>query len=337
MAFFKKRRSAAEAAPELSQETSPEQTESQELQEAAETGQAHESAENTSTIEEENNNQEAGSTEEKKWAKPQTTLVIPDTFKENLSNEMRYVMQFSYSELPQLEQGELSIDGYRIEQGPFALTLTAFLRNNKEEEVILTQVPLVLVDANYNAVARKVFNLQALEIQPGTGIPYRFDFYPEHLITPSADLSSWYVGFHMQSGQIKPTTDTLSFEVRENSSMLQDKIEQEDRRVYADLQRVLEQTEGQVNFIGARVSVSDEGELAVEILVRNGQDEEIHFADQIVFELRDARGDVVASKPFDLSDLHIPPHTVARYTLEYGKNAFLKEEPDFSDWSITLV
>ncbi|WP_047150883.1 SLAP domain-containing protein [Aneurinibacillus tyrosinisolvens] len=271
---------------------------------------------------------------EKEYARPQTRLVLPQG-KDELPNELRYVMQFIHSELPPIEEGTLSIDGYKLEQGTFGFTLTAFLRNNTEEAIFLTFVPLVLFDADNNLIARRVFNLDAVEMEPKTALPYQFEFYPEHFTMNSFDLSSWYVAFHMHGDEFRAVTPIEPFETREDFS-IQNQVEKEYRQARAHALNILEETQGQINFIRGGFAFSEAGNLAVELYIRNGREEEVSLPDNLVCTVLDTQGDEVASASFDLSGVLLPPSSVTLYTLEYDKNLIRKENPDLSDWSIRV-
>lgn len=210
-----------------------------------------------------------------------------------------------------------------------------YLRNNTDEDVTLTAVPLVLFDANQNMIARRVFDMKGLEVQAKTAIPYQFDFYPEHMLTQSANISSWEIGFHMRNYSISSVISEFNFETSEVFSP-DEKIEEEDRRVYSDVQRALMETEGQVGCLIGRVDVSEEGDYSVLLLIRNGRENEVQLANNIPIALLDGIGEVVAEGQFDLSSISLPPQSVVPYTITYPASAVRKAEPDLSGWSVAI-
>ncbi|WCK54225.1 SLAP domain-containing protein [Aneurinibacillus sp. Ricciae_BoGa-3] len=327
MAFFKKRRSPAEAesSSQVQQETA-----SQELDVASE------STEELLVPEQEQAADQVANTEteETEWVEPQTRLVFPEG--EDIPNEQRYVLQFAFSDLPPIPDGHLAINGYKIEQTAFSLDVTAFIRNNTEEMVHLTLIPLVILDGNQNAVARKIFNMDAFELEAGTGIPYVFKFFHEDIISFNLDLSAWFVGFHMQNGELRSTTPLADpFETNPQFNWNQH-ISEEDQQVYRQFQQILEQTEDQVNFIATRIHVSEQDELSVELMLRNGTDEAVSFRENMTFTLRDANGDVIASQAFDLSAISVDPQTVALTTLTFDDGNWIKRDANLADWTLEV-
>jgi SLAP domain-containing protein len=333
MAFFKKRRSPAEAeSPQAQQETAREEldvtNESTEAEPAPQEEQSVDSAEVSEAEEKE--------AEETDWTAPQTRLVFPEQNREDIPNEQRYVLQFAFSDLPPIPDGQLAINGYKIEQTAFSLDVTAFLRNNTEETVHLTLLPLVILDANQNAVARKVFNLDAFELEPGTAIPYVFKFFHEDIISFNLDLSAWFIGFHMQNGELRANTPVEDpFESNPEYNWAQH-VSQEDQEVYRQFQQILEQTQDQVNFIATRIHVSEQDELSVELMLRNGTDESVSFRENMTFTLRDGNSDVIATQAFDLSGISVDPQTVALTTLTFDGGNWIKRDADLSDWTLEV-
>jgi SLAP domain-containing protein len=268
--------------------------------------------------------------------RPVMGLHFPDEFNNQFSQEDRYVLQFFVSELPPVEEGKLAIDGYKIGQTVDGLVVLAVLRNNMDVDIALEQVPLMLQDAQQNTIARSVFDMsEAGAIPAYSAVPWRFVFPYSDFLMPQMDLSSWSIGFHMESGVILTAVSELDFETTEEFS-LSEHIEAQDHRVHMDIQRALMETEGQIGFMVGRVDVSEEGEYSVLLLVRNGCEEELRLPDNVSVTLLDGAEETVAEGLFDLSENPVPPLSVVSYTLTYPADAVRKADPDLSGWSVAV-
>jgi len=268
--------------------------------------------------------------------RPVMGLYFPKEFDSQFAQEDRYVMQFFLSELPEVAEGKLSIDGYKIGQDTTGLSLLAVLRNNMDADIALTRVPLVLQDAAQNTIARSVFDMSEAGVVPAhSAMPWRFVFPYSDFLVPQADLSSWSVGFHMENGEIQTQVSEFDFEPADQFSM-SEYIEERDQQVIDEIKRAIEQTENQVNFIGTTVNYTEDGSLVAELFLRNGRSEEVALDKAMVFTLRDAAGDVVASRTLDMSQVKLSPKSVTRWTLTYDKDTQQKENPDLSEWLVEV-
>jgi SLAP domain-containing protein len=278
--------------------------------------------------------QQSNTVEEEEQQTSTLALHFPNSSDNGFSQEDRYVLQFFVSELPAIRVGELAIDGYKLSQGPSGLLVQAVLRNNMDSDIQLQQLPLVLQDANENTLARSLFDMSKADIIPAhSAVPVSFMFPYTDFLLPQADLSSWKVGFHMADGLMRTVVSELDFESAEEFSM-HDHLEQRDQQVIADIQKAIQQTENQVNFIGTTIDYNDEGELVVELFLRNGREEEVTLDNNITFSVQDAAGDIVASKSVDMSQIKLSPKSVTRWTLVYDKASQKKENPDLSEWTV---
>ncbi|MED0738675.1 SLAP domain-containing protein [Aneurinibacillus thermoaerophilus] len=251
----------------------------------------------------------------------------------SFSQEEGYVLQFFISELSPIAEGQVAIDGYKIEQEVNGLKLTLVLRNNMDADISLERLPLVLQDANQNTVARSMFDMKETVIPAHSAVPLRFLFPHHDFLVPQADFSSWKVGFHMEDSSVRPVVSELDFEPAVHFSM-REYMEKQEQQVTENIRKAIQETEAQINFIGAAVDDAEDGSLVVDLFLRNGRTEEVALKKDMAFVLRDAAGDVVAAQAFDLSQVKLAPKSVTRWKLVYDKESRKKQNPDFSEWSI---
>ena len=252
------------------------------------------------------------------------------------SMEERYVLQFFVNELPEMAEGELSIDGYKLTQDEAGMMLQAIVRNNMDADIEIGTVPIVLIDANHNMAARSMFDLTSFgEIPARTAMPCRFFLPYSDFLVQQVDLSEWMVGFHMEDGRVMRAVTELDFEQRADFS-LAEHVEAQDQQVQEAIERAIAETEGQIGMFGTSLGQGENGELIVELLLRNGRDEVVEMADSMVFTIYDAARDVVASRAFDFSSVKVEPKSVQRLVLEYEVGDQQKAEPDFSEWSVDV-
>jgi SLAP domain-containing protein len=86
-----------------------------------------------------------------------------------------------------------------------------------------------------------------------------------------------------------------------------------------------------VNFMGLQAKKSEDGNLHVTMLIRNGSDKNIQLQ-QLPLEVVDATGDVIAKGGFALNDFEVKANTSKPWTFIFPSSLVLKEEIDLSVW-----
>lgn len=92
---------------------------------------------------------------------------------------------------------------------------------------------------------------------------------------------------------------------------------------------------GEVNFMGLQAQQTEQGDLHVTLLIRNGSDKNIHI-EQLALQVHDASGDIVASGAFSLDHFEVKANTSKPWTFIFPKSLVTKENPDLRSWKVSL-
>jgi len=121
-------------------------------------------------------------------------LDLDPAWKEALSEDQKEALSKLVSSLPSLKDREVNFSGFQVapqENGDLAVSL--FIRNGHSRHINLEQLPLEVLDASGEIVARGSFTLENLEVKANTSKPWTFIF-PSLMITKTnPDLSRWAV------------------------------------------------------------------------------------------------------------------------------------------------
>lgn len=121
-------------------------------------------------------------------------LDLHQAWEEALSETQKEALSKLVSTLPSLKDREVNFSGFQVvpqENGDLAVSL--FIRNGHSRHINLEQLPLEVLDANEEIVARGSFTLDNLEVKANTSKPWTFIF-PSLMITKTnPDLSRWAV------------------------------------------------------------------------------------------------------------------------------------------------
>ncbi|MFD1358986.1 accessory Sec system S-layer assembly protein [Fictibacillus halophilus] len=244
------------------------------------------------------------------------------------AQELKYVYQFLNLELSPLKPNQISLSGVDLKQETEgAVTVTAFIRNSLSKAIQLQEMPLLLVGANGEKLARNVFNLSDVgEIPAESSVPWLFTFKSGDLfVDAESELpkTGWKLAFELKSQKKH---------VLELEESWANSLPEEDK---AKLQELVDgmaaPKPGEVNFMGLQAKKSDDGNLHVTMLIRNGSDKNIQLQ-QLPLEVVDASGDVIAKGGFALNDFEVKANTSKPWTFIFPSSLVLKEEIDLSTW-----
>ncbi|BDG30576.1 accessory Sec system S-layer assembly protein [Parageobacillus thermoglucosidasius] len=246
----------------------------------------------------------------------------------NVSVEERYYYQFLHNQQRPLKKNQISLSGIDLKQVPRGYVVTAFVRNSLSRPVAFTPTPLLLLGPNNEVLARKVFDLSELgEIPPCCSRPWKFLFEQETLRTSELPLVDWKLAFELPK-QKHHSLDLA--ESWEKSLAAEDK-----QKLQALVQSLQPPKPGEVNFMGLQAQQTEQGDLHVTLLIRNGSDKNIHI-EQLALQVHDASGDIVASGAFSLDHFEVKANTSKPWTFIFPKSLVTKENPDLRSWKVSL-
>lgn len=121
-------------------------------------------------------------------------LELEQAWEEGLTTEQKEGLGKVVESLPKLKPREVNISGFQVkkeEDGSIATSI--FIRNGHSKQINIEQLPLELIDATGELVARGSFKLDNLSVKANTSKPWTF-IYPKELIQKEEpDLSRWTV------------------------------------------------------------------------------------------------------------------------------------------------
>jgi accessory Sec system S-layer assembly protein len=241
------------------------------------------------------------------------------------TQELKYVYQFLNLELSPLKPNQISLAGVDLKQDDNGATVTAFIRNSLNKAIQLQEMPLLLLGADGEKLARKEFDLSVVgEIPAMSSVPWLFKFgVGDLMIESELPKTGWKLAFELKT-QKKHSLDLA--ESWANSLPEQDK-----ERLHQLVDGMAAPKPGEVNFMGLQAKKTDEGNLHVTMLIRNGSDKNIQLQ-QLPLEVSDASGEVIAKGGFALTDFEVRANTSKPWTFIFPSSLVLKDEIDLSVW-----
>lgn len=253
-----------------------------------------------------------------------TTLSIHPEWQ--ISKEDEYAFRFLNMECPPLKANQLSLYGiHLIEESDNLFRITAFIRHSLQQPIALSETTLVLLNEKDEILGRKTFDLTEVgELPPQSARPWSFYFTEKDLFTTDLPREGWKLAF-----QLQPSTRKHSLELA--SSWKQSLASAEKKKLRELVESLEPPKKGEVNFMGLQAKVSENGDLHVALLIRNGSEKNVSL-EQLPLQIEDAAGDIVASGSFKLDDFSIRANTSKPWTFIFPAHLVVKKTPDFSRW-----
>lgn len=119
-------------------------------------------------------------------------LDLAEAWEEGLADEQKESLKEVVKGLPKLKPKEVNIAGFQVkEEEDGSIAASVFIRNGHSKEINIEQLPLELLDANGELVARGTFKLEDFSVKANTTKPWTF-IYPKDLVQKeNPDLSRW--------------------------------------------------------------------------------------------------------------------------------------------------
>jgi accessory Sec system S-layer assembly protein len=121
-------------------------------------------------------------------------LDLDQKWNDSLPTEEKDKLEKVVESLPELKPREFNLMGIQakfMENGELATTI--LFRNGSPKSVQIQQLPLEVIDANKEVVARGSFTLEKFEVKANTSKPWTFIFPVDMVSKTNPDLSKWAV------------------------------------------------------------------------------------------------------------------------------------------------
>lgn len=243
--------------------------------------------------------------------------------------EDQYYFQFLLNELQPLKRNQLSLAPIELKIEGETVHAQFFFRQSLAKEINMGITPLVLFGEDGKLVGRMDADLSELGTIPAeSAMPWIVTFEKEHLVVPADQIlkENWSIAFEQK------LPHRLDLDENWEKSLATANKDQL-RKIVEDL---TPPKKNEVNFMGLQQSLREDGSLTVTVLIRSGHEKDISIS-QLPLEVMDATKETVAKGAFTLPPLTVQANTSKPWTFIFPKEMVLKEQPDFTSWSVKVI
>ncbi|WP_404455650.1 accessory Sec system S-layer assembly protein [Virgibacillus necropolis] len=247
----------------------------------------------------------------------------------NIPNEDRYVYAFHNNESPKLKVNQISLYGIELNKlKNNSLVATALVKNTIGKSIHFEKASILLLGANKEIIARKVFDLKQIGTIPtNSARPWKFAFLPEDLVADTDfDMNTWSLAFEVRKKHQLSLEDSWEKSIAEETKN--------------NLQKVVASAaplkSGEINFMGLEAKQNENGDLVVTILIRNGSNKSITL-EKVPLGVKDASNDEIAKGGFKLDDFVVKENTSKPWSFVFPSAVITKDEIDLSKWQVYVI
>ncbi|AEB75412.1 hypothetical protein ADU80_05980 [Clostridium botulinum] len=232
--------------------------------------------------------------------------------------------------LPDIKDGEVDVNtDFFFDLGD-KYEASVFIRNGLATGINLEKIPFIVLGKNDEELGRKVFNLREVGEIPARSVrPWKIYFEKDELEVGENNLKDLKIIFDSRlkaAGVVKVRYENLP-----------GGIQGQERKKYEDfLENLPLLREGQVTMTAYDVHITEEGKIAVELVIRNGRHNGVDV-ERVPLSVYDANHKLVVSGVFYLEDVSISPISAKVYSFSFSKEEILREDFDLKKWTVEFM
>ena len=247
------------------------------------------------------------------------TGVMSDFQKDFLREEL--------AELPNLEDGQVSITGiYTFGMGE-KLEFSVYLRNGLSKQINFDKVPLVIINNNGDVLAKQVIDMGDFGILPPfSARPYKVYFDKANLLVDTISNDDFKIQFEKSISAI----NTVKVE-------LEGIPEDMDYHLKSSFTKFLDKLPlikaGDVNIEVFKTLKCMDNSISIVFMIRNGCDKVIKL-ERLPIVVRDEQGEVVAKGLFEIENISVNPHKAKVYDFTITDEYIVNKDFDITNCKV---
>lgn len=121
-------------------------------------------------------------------------LELEQAWEDGLTAEQKEALEKVVDNMPKLKPREVNFAGFQVKkQDDGSIAASIFIRNGHSKQINIEKLPLELIDATGEIVARGSFDLAPLSVKANTSKPWTFIYPKEMVQKEEPDFSRWTI------------------------------------------------------------------------------------------------------------------------------------------------
>lgn len=244
-----------------------------------------------------------------------------------MSKFQKEFIEEELSELPPLEDGQVSINGIYTFDMEDKIEVSVYIRNGSSKQVNFHIVPLLITNKNGDVLARQIIDMKDFGILPAfCARPYKVYFDKKSLLVDTIPKDDWKIQFE----KTVSTVNTVKVEFEGFPGDVHHELEGTFTKFLDTLPLI---KAGDVNLEVFKTLRCFDDSISIVFLIRNGCDTIIKL-ETLPIVIKDEAGGIVASGVFDIENVNVNPHKAKIYDFTITEDYIVNKDADINNCKV---
>ena len=244
-----------------------------------------------------------------------------------MSDFQKELLRDELAGLPDLEDGQVSINGiYTFDMGD-KIEVSVYLRNGLSKQINFDKVPLVIINQKGNILAKQMMEMKDFGLLPPfSARPYKIYFDKVNVFVDTIPMDDWSIQFEKSISAINTVTVELE-EMPENMDRdSKDKITK-----FLNKLPLIKAED--INIEVFETEKYMDNSISIVVLIRNGCDKIIKL-EKLPMVIEDSQGEIVAKGIFDTKNVTVNPHKARIYEFIITEDYIVNKDYDINNCKV---
>ncbi|MGH4120709.1 SLAP domain-containing protein [Clostridium sp.] len=243
--------------------------------------------------------------------------------KNTMSDFQKEFLNDELTELPNLQDGQVSINGvYTFDMGD-KIEVSVYLRNGLSKQINFHLVPLVIVNKNGEVLAKQTIDMSDFAILPPLSArPYKVYFDKANLLVSEIPMDDWEIQFEHSITAI----NTVNVEFEDMQENMDPDLKNSLIKFLIELPLV---KSGDVNIEVFRTIKRTDNSIFMTFIIRNGCNKTVKL-EKLPILIYDEHGQMVAKGIFEFENISVSAHKAKAYDFTITENYIQNKDFDIN-------
>ena len=254
-------------------------------------------------------------------------LQLNDYDKGVMSDFQKEFLKEELSQLPAIEDGQVSINGiYTFDIGD-KIEVSVYLRNGLSQHINFERVPLVILKKNGDVIAKQVVDMSDFGILPPfSARPYKVYFDKANLLVDTISNDDFIIQFEKSISAV----NTVKVELEDIPESMDYELKNSLIKFLEDLPLI---RGGDVNLEVYKTLRCMDNSISIVFMILNGSDEVIKL-ERLPMMIKDEKEQAVAMGVFDIENVIVNPRKAKVYDFTITEDYIVNKDFDITNCKV---
>ena len=254
-------------------------------------------------------------------------LHLNDYDKGVMSDFQKEFLKEELSQLPAIEDGQVSINGiYTFDIGD-KIEVSVYLRNGLSQHINFERVPLVILKKNGDVIAKQVVDMSDFGILPPfSARPYKVYFDKANLLVDTISNDDFIIQFEKSISAV----NTVKVELEDIPESMDYELKNSLIKFLEDLPLI---RGGDVNLEVYKTLRCMDNSISIVFMILNGSDEVIKL-ERLPMMIKDEKEQAVAMGVFDIENVIVNPRKAKVYDFTITEDYIVNKDFDITNCKV---